>query len=443
MNSNGGNRRRGDGGTKVGDLIQTIYDSTASLDKAVNNGKRNPGNGGKKASKTIMEMESSIKRLLRENIDNLSSLNRDQQFGGSESPTRLSGGGGQKLYGDDDVLLGNENRARIADLCDADKSKIAKLIQQMVKLGQEKESLQIELSRHDNEYKDKLRSLHGENKSLKQKYVQLQNKFAQSLTMLKTYQDKLLQVEKEEQLAKERASQQQAVVESEEVRAFKSLQEEVLRLRTIVLNQAAKRNKRVDSSIASEQSEAGSRVQQESSRSPREANTSAMLSNEIPSRVQQESTAKKNTSIPETMDNLKSLLERDDPVDVKITGPISFPPQLVEQLSRDDTEQDAESQSDLDESDDRDNRFLESFMRQERLRIGRGVQGGQEEDGPEYSIQSDPAVFGQHLPDRPKYGENDSIFLESQTDGIIDPEMFENSQFESSLFDLVDELERQ
>jgi hypothetical protein len=82
--------------------------------------------------------------------------------------------------------------ARILDLCDDDKSRIAKLIQQVVTLGDEKQALQQQLEEQGIAYTSRLDRLKEQNGKIIQETANLRSKFNQSLRLLQTYQQRLM-----------------------------------------------------------------------------------------------------------------------------------------------------------------------------------------------------------------------------------------------------------
>ncbi|GBG26238.1 Protein hinderin [Hondaea fermentalgiana] len=123
--------------------------------------------------------------------------------------------------------------ARIADLRDQDKAKLARLIQQLVKVTKEKERLSDRLGKVEVDLSSRVRLVEEENVTLRTRCEELKKKFAQSLTMIKTYQDKLTEMEAELR-RREDLDSQRAGADDE----MRHLREEVVRLRALVMDQA-------------------------------------------------------------------------------------------------------------------------------------------------------------------------------------------------------------
>ena len=135
-----------------------------------------------------------IKKLLKENRSNIESSAR--LFTQQETAASI----GKATRESDDVLedLGppwleptGEKQAKISDLCDQDKAKIAKLIQQVIRQNQENEEITKHIEESEKVYHNSLEELRQENAKLRQNYETQKSKFAQSLTMLKAYQEKI------------------------------------------------------------------------------------------------------------------------------------------------------------------------------------------------------------------------------------------------------------
>lgn len=84
---------------------------------------------------------------------------------------------------------------RISDLCDADKSKIAKLIQQVVTLEQEKQQLSTQTKTKTDSYVDRLERLKKQNEVVIHETANLRSKFNQALVLLRTYQEKIVNLQ--------------------------------------------------------------------------------------------------------------------------------------------------------------------------------------------------------------------------------------------------------
>ena len=85
-------------------------------------------------------------------------------------------------------------QVKISDLCDADKSKIAKLIQQVVSLEEEKQQKQQEnadAKEKCEKYEARLGKLKKQNDDIIHETANLRSKFNQSIGLLRSYQDKI------------------------------------------------------------------------------------------------------------------------------------------------------------------------------------------------------------------------------------------------------------
>ena len=116
--------------------------------------------------------------------------------------------------------------AKICELCSEDKAKIAKIIQRVVKLSEEKSTLASANEELEQQHKDALKAvgdLQGQVKALKRK-------FSDSLKMVKSYQDRLKQLEAHAKKGKD-AQEEQA--------QFDTLKKEVERLHNLVIQHTA------------------------------------------------------------------------------------------------------------------------------------------------------------------------------------------------------------
>ena len=83
-----------------------------------------------------------------------------------------------------------EQPVRISDLCDGDKTKIAKLIQQVVTLEQEKQQLLSDSKERNDSYMARLGRLKKQNEDVIQETATLRAKFSQAVDLLQKYQGK-------------------------------------------------------------------------------------------------------------------------------------------------------------------------------------------------------------------------------------------------------------
>ena len=120
--------------------------------------------------------------------------------------------------------------ARLADLCEEDKMKVAKLIEQLMKLGAENEVSAAQFDEEKDHLQESLRAAQSEASILLEKTNVVQSKYAQSLDLIKGYQTRL------RQLATERESvvsenQQEKMKRDEALKRESDLREEVEYLR--------------------------------------------------------------------------------------------------------------------------------------------------------------------------------------------------------------------
>ena len=78
--------------------------------------------------------------------------------------------------------------ARLADLCEEDKMKVAKLIEQLMKLGAENEVSAAQFDEEKDHLQESLRAAQSEASVLLEKTNVVQSKYAQSLDLIKGYQ---------------------------------------------------------------------------------------------------------------------------------------------------------------------------------------------------------------------------------------------------------------
>lgn len=218
--------------------------------------------------KTLEEMEESIKRLLQDasthqseltgtllQHDGTTNANTRQQAYGAElkrdvwatSASLLNEGHASAFTqeasrfpwlneldrGSEGSSENDRRGARIADLRDQDKVKLAKLIQQLVEVTKDREKLSERLDKTEADLTAKLQRLNDDHSSLQTRYEEMKKKFAQSLTMIKTYQDKLTEMESE--LRHREDLDLQRNDNDDEMR---QLRDEVVRLRSLVMEQA-------------------------------------------------------------------------------------------------------------------------------------------------------------------------------------------------------------
>jgi len=337
----------------------------------------------------------------------------------------------------------SKTKARIAELRDEDKSKIAKLIQQLSKEHEEngnissklrvaEQRLAEEVQRRkivENELRTQQEIFENENEELKISIVGLKKKFAQSLIMLKAYQARLGEMDaKIETLEK--------IPEKESLPDIKILQEQVSSLQAMMLNRAEIQVEMhpdrppIKDGVKINQANIVEDVKHEDEVEKQSIQTKLEL---IEAEVEKErifmsssidascrSRARYETKMREYDVIKKELDVRNEGVDAFLLQGLSNKPT---------TERDAlhvdqtcilesigvhlyqrENSDDEPKKPDDEDTALESFLRMQRVK----------------STKDD---------------ETDSIVFDAINGGYLDPESFENSQFDNSLFDLVDELE--
>ena len=92
---------------------------------------------------------------------------------------------------------------RIMHLCERDKSKVAKLIQQLVKSGNDCERLEAQLATEREAHNERLAKLREQNTTLAAEVAAGRAKQRKSLTMLRAYQERLLTLQPELDAAKQ------------------------------------------------------------------------------------------------------------------------------------------------------------------------------------------------------------------------------------------------
>lgn len=130
-----------------------------------------------------------------------------------------------KAVGDDAPADGATSGARICDLCDKDKAKIAKIIQRVVKLNEEKSTLEALNMEAQKKLAEDSKIAEEKMSALRKQMKELKRKFGDSLKMVKAYQDRLKELEKQR---KEKDT-------GEEEEQFQKLKEEVERLHKLVI----------------------------------------------------------------------------------------------------------------------------------------------------------------------------------------------------------------
>ena len=118
---------------------------------------------------------------------------------------------------------------RIADLCDSDKEKIAKLIQQLITVGKANKEYEKRLDDQEHSFSERLNKLQVRNEEIVKENLEVQNKFSSSLKLLRTYQEKLTQWQEKHDQLLEQTKNDEAVA--------KQLQEEVARLHDLIIQQ--------------------------------------------------------------------------------------------------------------------------------------------------------------------------------------------------------------
>ena len=81
--------------------------------------------------------------------------------------------------------------ARISDLCDHEKEKIAKLIQQLINVGKTNKEFEKKMNEQELLFNERLSKLVEKNAEIVQENLELQEKFSSSLKLLRSYQAKL------------------------------------------------------------------------------------------------------------------------------------------------------------------------------------------------------------------------------------------------------------
>jgi hypothetical protein len=405
--------------------------------------------------------------------------------------------------------------ARIADLRDQDKAKVAKLIQQVVKLSQDNDRLVEEAGalraardRAEAERRDEASAHSDELTAWRQKYDEARAKFAQSLSMLKTYQDKIQELEERagrqqealalaapaqplpppqphqqlQQPALEQPAQAPAHSADEHDEQVAQLREQVERLTALVLERA-----RSD----------GQSPAEPQPRSPPRPNQHQ--------HQHQQQWPPEEEGLLGARGRLERLLQEDEQRSAAVpratdsfllgVGPRSAGgPQRHKALA-------VPAPAELDHGggeDEEDTTLLEQFLREQRQRklerlaksavaAAAGAPATSQSQSPRQSARGvapqpptsyapaplqargkqvqlqrpqAPAQQAQagrpqaqaqprHKPVAQRSGapweeeENESALLGSTVGGVLDPNTFESSQFETSLFDVIDELERE
>eukprot|EP00943_MAST-04B_sp_MAST-4B-sp1_P007587 g7587.t1 len=89
--------------------------------------------------------------------------------------------------------------AKLADLCEEDKMKVAKLIEQLMKLGAENEITAAQFDQEKDTWKDNLKGAQKESAALLEKVDSVQTKYTQSLELIKGYQTRLRELAREKE----------------------------------------------------------------------------------------------------------------------------------------------------------------------------------------------------------------------------------------------------
>ncbi|KAK3264053.1 hypothetical protein CYMTET_27184 [Cymbomonas tetramitiformis] len=87
--------------------------------------------------------------------------------------------------------LGEEKKCRLKDLCEEDKAKVAKLIQQVVEAGQEKERFQAEMDETRCSSEERLSKLRLQNQEIISEVASLRSKLGHAFALLRKYQAKV------------------------------------------------------------------------------------------------------------------------------------------------------------------------------------------------------------------------------------------------------------
>lgn len=88
--------------------------------------------------------------------------------------------------------------ARLGDLCSEDKAKVARLVQQLVRVGKEHERAVSELEEQRSAYEDRLSRMRGQNKRIVGEATTMKQKLEHSMSLLRTYQSRLLHLKERE-----------------------------------------------------------------------------------------------------------------------------------------------------------------------------------------------------------------------------------------------------
>mmetsp|Transcript_125 Transcript_125/g.230 ORF Transcript_125/g.230 Transcript_125/m.230 type:complete len:239 (+) Transcript_125:131-847(+) len=86
----------------------------------------------------------------------------------------------------------------LKDLCEEDKKKVASLIKQLVKAGSERERALLQIEEQKSAFNERINKLRAQNQQIINETVNLRSKFAQSLQLLRTYQQKLQVIQAEQ-----------------------------------------------------------------------------------------------------------------------------------------------------------------------------------------------------------------------------------------------------
>jgi len=332
----------------------------------------------KKASLT--EVEASLKKLLQETSSVISQdvpSSRKSKAKSHVCPPIKPEESKYDCFGESDKFKRNE--ARISDLRDEDKAKMAKLLQSIVKLTEENEALHGKCDA----LQGRTHQLEAEKMDLLEKESDLRKKFAQSLQMLQTYQEKVSEMEQELQVRENEIDQGHR---SDELR---QLREEIIRLRTVVIEQAEarKKKKRHDGAVTSSKLAPSQHV---------ETQVQANLVDDLRAKVA-------NSSHVQQIPRLQ-IEDTGKEFGVKNGRKIRT---IDEELL---------NGQDVQKMEQEEDSLFESFLNQQREK--------------KIEKNSDAA-----------WSQDESELFENAENDMIRADVFENTRFEASLFDLIEELE--